>query len=255
MIILISIILMPNIIEIIETTDNYNTIIYDYYYEELKQYNVDMNIWSHELEGNIEIIYYIMDNIIDKLDQKTIDIILLTLFAQTDDININIIKKLIETYNGNIYAKIKIDDKICSCFNYVEWADFGSSYMDFLLDKYEKDNIIPPITDNTLYQIMSVWGYMDLFVRALKLCRKYKIKIHTYEHIIYNIFHRYNFEYIMPLIHHTKREKIFTIPEYIDSDQWITSGMTHPFDAHLWYRTASNLEQLGLVVIHKRIIL
>lgn len=209
--------------------------------------------WGDVKEPGIEIINYIMDNVIDKIDQNTIDIILLYAFAYRLDINI--IEKLVEEYNGDIYAKIKIDDNIYSCFNYVEWSDFGSSYMDFLLDKYEKDNIIPLITDNTLYQIISVWGDIDLFVRALKLCRKYKIKIHTYEHIIYNIMHKYNFDYIMPLIHHTKREKIFTILENIDIYDWINSGMTHPFDAHLWYYTASNLEQLGLVVVNRKIIL
>jgi len=244
---------MSNIIEILKITNNYNTVIYKYYYDELIQYDINMDMWGDGEEGNPNIINYIMDNIIDKLDQDTIDIILLYAFAY--HLDINIIKKLIKKYNGNIYAKIKIKDNIYSCFNYTEWSDFGSSYMEYLLEKYKKDNIIPPITDNTLYQIISVWGDMDLFVRALKLCRKYKIKIHTYEHIIYNIMHRYNFDYIMPLIHYTKREKIFIIPEYIDTYDWINSGMTHPFDAHLWYYTASNLEQLGLVVINNKIIL
>ncbi len=244
---------MSNIIEILNITNNYNTVIYKYYYDELIQYDIDMYMWGDVKEGDVEIINYIMDNIIDKLDQITIDIILLASFAQQHDVNI--IKKLVEEYNGNIYSKIKIENNIYSCFDLSQWSDFGSSYMEYLLEKYDKDNIIPPITDNTLYQITSVWGDINLFVHALKLCRKYKIKIHTYEHIIYNIMHKYNFDYIMPLIHHTKREKIFTIPEYINSYDWINSGMTHPFDAHLWYYTASNLEQLGLVVINRKIIL
>jgi len=103
---------------------------------------------------------------------------------------------------------------------------------------------------------MSVWGDINMFVKALKLCRKFHIKIHTYEHMIYyNIFHKYNFEYIMPIIHHTKKEKIFIVPDYIDIYKWINSGYIHPFDAHLWYYTASNLEQIGLVVINRKIIL
>ena len=244
---------MSNIIEILKITNNYNNIIYKYYYDELKQYDIDMYEWGDVKEGDIEIINYIMDTVIDKIDQNTIDIILLYAFAY--HLDINIIKKLIEKYNGNIYAQIKIEQYNYTCFDLSQWADFGSLYMEYLLEKYDKDNIIPPITDNTLYQIISVWGDIDLFVRALKLCRKYKIKIHTYEHIIYNIMHKYNFDYIMPLIYHTKREKIFTILENIDIYDWINSGMTHPFDAHLWYYTASNLEQLGLVIINRKIIL
>ena len=194
-----------------------------------------------------------MDNIIDNLNQKTIDIILLALFAQGKDINI--IKKLVEDYGGNIYATIKIEQYNDTCFDFVQWSEFGSSYMDYLLEKYKKDNIIPPITDNTLYQIMSVWGDINLFVKALKLCRIFHIKIHTYEHMIYNIFYIYNFDYIMPIIHHTKKKHIFIIPDYININEWINYGNVHPYDSHLWYYTTSNMEQLGLVVINRKIIL
>jgi hypothetical protein len=210
-------------------------------------------MWGDVKEPDIEIINHIMDNIIYQLDQNTIDIILLYAFAY--HIDINIIKKLVEEYNGDMYAIIKIEQYNYTCFDLSQWSDFGSSYMNYLLENYDKDKIIPPITDNTLYQIMSVWGVIDLFVFALKLCKKYKIKIHTYEHMIYNIFHKYNFEYIMPLIHYTKKEHIFTIPEYIDIDEWVKFGFDHPFDAIFWYYTAINIEQLGLLAINRKIIL
>jgi len=245
---------MVDFITVLEKTNIPNTMIYNYYYEELKQYDIDMYKWGDVKNGDTDIINYIMDNINTLyLEQNTIDIVLLSAFAQLQDINI--IKKLVETYNGNIYAKIKIEDNIYSCFDFVQWSEFGSSYMDYLLEKYEKDNIIPPITDNTLYQIMSVWGDINLFVRALKLCKKYKIKIHTYEHMIYNIFHKFQFDYIMPIIHHTKKKHIFIIPDYIDINEWINYGNVHPYDSHLWYYTAINMEQLGLVVINRKIIL
>ena len=245
---------MVDFITVLEKTNIPNTMIYNYYYEELKQYDIDMYKWGDVKDGDINIINYIMDNInILYLEQNTIDIVLLSAFAQLQDINI--IKKLVEIYNGNIYSKIKIEQNEYSCFDFAQWSEFGSTYMNYLLDRYCKDKIIPPITDNTLYQIMSVWGYINLFVRALKLCRIFHIKIDTYEHLIYNIFHKFKFEYIMPLIHHTKKKHIFIIPDYIDINEWIDYGNVHPFDAHLWYYTAINMEQLGLVVINRKIIL
>jgi len=134
---------MTDIIEILKTTNDYNTVIYNYYYEELKQYNIDMYKWGDAKDGDSNIINYIMDNINDKLDQKTIDIILVALFTQEQDININIniIKKLVDNYGGNIYAPIKIEQYKYTCFDYAQWSDFGSSYMEYLFEKYEKDNM------------------------------------------------------------------------------------------------------------------
>ena len=79
---------MVDFITVLEKTNMPNTVIYDYYYEEMKQYDIDMYEWGDFKDSDIDIINYIMDNIINHLDQKTIDIMLLSAFAHHLDINI-----------------------------------------------------------------------------------------------------------------------------------------------------------------------
>ncbi len=235
-----------SLVDMLENTNNYNNIIYDYYYDRLKQFNIDMYEWG-DFECDTDI-NYIMTNIEKyNLTQDTIDIILLSCFAEAQDINIIII--LVEKYGADMYKKITVDIHTDSCFDFAQWSEFGSTRLNYIFDHALANNVIIPITTNTLYQIMDCWGDLQLFKKALYICKKFKIELQDFESLNYSIINKYNYHYIYPLLKYGMyiNKKIIYVPEYVNIKEWMTNGYYHPFDCTEWYYTAIHLIQLGLI--------
>jgi hypothetical protein len=230
--------------------NNHNNIIYNYYYDRLKQYNIDMYEWG-DFECDTDI-NYIMTHILlhsnlYNLTQETIDIILLSCFAEAHDINI--IMTLVEKYGANLYRKITVENYTDSCFDFAQWSEYGSTRLNYIFEHALANNVIIPITTNTLYQIMDCWGDIQLFRKALYICKKFKIELQDFESLNYSIINKYKYDYIYPLLKYGMyiMKNIIYIPEYVNIKEWMAHGYYHPFDSTEWYHTAMYLTQLGVI--------